>query len=242
MPILPLDHPEPFAATLGVMLYPGVDNGDPGRARAFAAQWLAVPLRHFHDAGHRLSYDILAELIQDAGAQLSDLKDRWRGGHETGDLFKALFCLAKNHPPLASWENAIGIYLRGSVRTKRRGSRSALLKELSRFRNVAHLWGAWSIRDFRDFAGAPERDYDGADDFQCFLVEAEILRDFGQTWRSFRKNSAPPLPSDAWSVPMDWTPPVRGPNWPNTGMIPDIALPAELIADLKPAGRPGTVR
>ena len=25
MPILPLDYPEPYAATLGVMLYPGVD-------------------------------------------------------------------------------------------------------------------------------------------------------------------------------------------------------------------------
>ena len=36
MPILPLDHPEPFAATLGVMLYPGADNDDPLKARAFA--------------------------------------------------------------------------------------------------------------------------------------------------------------------------------------------------------------
>jgi hypothetical protein len=35
MPILPLDHPEPFAATLGVMLYP--DEADTPKARAYAA-------------------------------------------------------------------------------------------------------------------------------------------------------------------------------------------------------------
>jgi hypothetical protein len=45
MPILPLDSPEPFAATLGVMLYPGTDKSDQAKARAFAARWLAEPLR-----------------------------------------------------------------------------------------------------------------------------------------------------------------------------------------------------
>lgn len=35
MPILPLDHPEQFAATLGVMLYPATDETDPPKARAF---------------------------------------------------------------------------------------------------------------------------------------------------------------------------------------------------------------
>ena len=47
MPILPLDHPEPFAATLGVMLYPEIDEVDPPKARAFAAQWLASPSDSF---------------------------------------------------------------------------------------------------------------------------------------------------------------------------------------------------
>jgi hypothetical protein len=36
MPVLPLDHPEPFAAVLGVMLYPGTDEDDRRKARAFA--------------------------------------------------------------------------------------------------------------------------------------------------------------------------------------------------------------
>jgi len=51
MPILPLDHPDPLAATLGVMLYSGQDEDSQRGARAFAAQFLAEPLRLFHEAG-----------------------------------------------------------------------------------------------------------------------------------------------------------------------------------------------
>jgi hypothetical protein len=40
MPILPLDYPEPFAATGGVMLYP-MDDADAPSARAFAAHLMA---------------------------------------------------------------------------------------------------------------------------------------------------------------------------------------------------------
>jgi hypothetical protein len=67
MPILPLDAPEPFAAMLGVMLYPGTDESDQAKARAFAAQWLAEPLRRFDEAGHRLSYQTVSSIAQDSG-------------------------------------------------------------------------------------------------------------------------------------------------------------------------------
>ena len=52
--ILPLDHPEPFAATLGVMLYPGTNDADKRKAKAFAAQYLAEPIRRLHEAGGTL--------------------------------------------------------------------------------------------------------------------------------------------------------------------------------------------
>ena len=66
MPVLPLDHPEPFAATLGVMLYPGTDEDDCRKARAFAAHWIAEPFRSFHEAGYQLSYDDLARIMMDS--------------------------------------------------------------------------------------------------------------------------------------------------------------------------------
>ena len=59
MPILPLDHPEPLAATLGVMHYPGTNDDDPRKARAFAAQFLAEPIRRAYAEGHSLSYETL---------------------------------------------------------------------------------------------------------------------------------------------------------------------------------------
>ena len=78
MPILPLDHPEPFAATLGVMLYPAMDKADPAKARAFAAQWLGEPLRRLREAGHLLTYDALERIAIDAGQPLIDLDEAMR--------------------------------------------------------------------------------------------------------------------------------------------------------------------
>jgi hypothetical protein len=232
MPILPFDHPEPFAATLGVMLYPGTDEDDRRKARTFAAKWLAEPFRRFREVGGRLSNDELERLVMDGGVLLSDLDDRWWGGLATGELFKALFILAKNRPALASWENAIMIYKVSAMRTGSKGSRTDLWRERSRFRSVAHLWGAWSIREGK-FESRPEAEYDGWVDFQCFLAEAEILRDFGQRWRPSRAKSEPPLPPDVWCVSSDWKPPPRRVGW-----LPDLRLPDDLMAKLKPAGRP----
>jgi hypothetical protein len=238
MPILPLDHPEPFAATLGVMLYPAMDKADPPKARAFAAQWLGEPLRRLREAGHLLTYDALERIAIDAGQPLIDLNERWQGGLATGDLFKTLYTLAKNDPALASWENAVKIYEVSARRVGSKGSRTTLLRERDIFLSVAHLWGAWSIREGR-FAH-PEVGYDGYADFQSFLTEAEILRDFGQNWRPTRSKSKTPLPPDVWRVPEGWKPPTRSPGWPQTAAIPDIALPDALLALLKPAGRPRT--
>ena len=128
MPILPLDHPEPFAASLGVMLYPGTNEEDQRNARAFAGRWLAEPFRRFHEAGHKISYDALASILMDSGAQLRDLNECWWGGMATGDLFKALFILAKDAPPLASWENAIKVYVVSAQRAGLRGSRTDLTR------------------------------------------------------------------------------------------------------------------
>jgi hypothetical protein len=213
MPILPLDHPEPFAATLGVMLYPATDEADPPKARAFAAQFLAEPIRRFHEAGHILTHDALLRIAMDAGQRLTDLEERWWGGSATGELFKTLFALANTQAAFASWNNVIKIAELIATRSKASGARTALWHERRRFLPVAHLWGAWCIRG-RQFVQRPQVGYDGCADFQSFLAEAEILRRWGQTWRTPRANSEPPLPPDVWQVPEDWEPPTRQPGWP----------------------------
>lgn len=237
MPILPLDYPEPFAATLGVMLYPGTEGTDPLKARAFAAQYLAKPLRRFHEAGHTIPYDSLAHILEGSGDRLTDLEKRWWGGTATGEILKAFFTLATTNEALASWNNAVKIAELVARRAKAHGTRSPLWKERTRFLSVAHLWGAWCIREGK-FETHLEVGYDGYDDFQSFLTEAEVLRHWGQTWRLDRAKSEPPLPPDVWRVPENWNPTNRQPGWPDTGKIPYLTLPADLLAGLKPAGRP----
>ena len=230
MRILPLDHPEPFAATLGVMLYPNFDEEDRRKARSFAVNWLAEPVRRLREIGIRLSQDTLERLVMDAGAQLPDVAERWEEGLSIGELFTALYILAKHKPKLASWESAIKIYELSAKRAGLTGTRTDLHERRRRFLSVTHLWAAWCIRG-NSLNDHPELEYDQWTDFQYFLAETEILRDFGQTWRPSRAKAEPPLPSEVWRVPLDWKPPPRRPGWPNTGMIPNLALPDDLMED-----------
>jgi hypothetical protein len=82
MPILPLDHPEPFSATLGVMLYPATDEADTLKARGFAAQVLAKALRRFKEEGGDPPFEILGPIYLDAGEWLDDLEERAGGAAE----------------------------------------------------------------------------------------------------------------------------------------------------------------
>jgi hypothetical protein len=235
MPILPLDDPEPFAATLGVMLYPATDQDDPPRARAFASQWLADPLRRFHEGGHRLSYEVMLRIATDGGCPLPDLDDRYKGGFATGEWFAILFLLAAQDRALASWSNAFRVVelLRKPGVTWER--RTRLWEAKARFISVAHLWGALALRGYQ-FIDA-EVGYHGYNDFCYFLAEAEILRDFGQQWQPERAKSEPPLPSEVWRVPDNWQLPVRQADSPEP-QIRIRQLPQEVFAKLRPAGRP----
>jgi hypothetical protein len=192
------------------MLYPATVEADSCKARAFAAQFLAEPIRRLYDSGHTLTHDALLRIAMDAGQRLTDLEERWWGGSLAGELFKVFFTLGTTNPALASWNNAIKIAELVATREKTKGSRTAQFDARSRFLSVAHLWGAWSIRK-RQFLSDPEVGYDGWADFQSFLAEAEILRRWGRTWRPARAKSEPPLPPDAWQVPEDWEPGAREP-------------------------------
>jgi hypothetical protein len=104
---LPLNHLEPFAATLGVMLYPGVETAEQRRARVFATHYLGNPPRQIYEVGGRLPYEDLVRIATDASARLDDLDKRWWGGTATGHTFKAFFVLWNTEPPPASWNSVI---------------------------------------------------------------------------------------------------------------------------------------
>jgi hypothetical protein len=241
MPNLPLDHPEPFAATVGVMLYPGEDEDSRRRALAFTAQSLAEPLRQFHEAGHSLAYQDLARIASDSGVRLDDIEKRWWEGSVTGEIFKTLLALARSDETLASWGHATELVELIAARHRVSGSRSSLYRARSRYRSVAHLWGAWSIREQR-FQSHDRVGCDGWHDFQFFLAEAETLRRWGQSWRPLETQSEPLLPTAVWCVPEGWEPPESQPGWPPTGVIPRPTIPDDLLARLRRPGRPRNAR
>ena len=237
MPTLPLDHPEPFAATLGVMLYPGEDDASQSRARAFASQYLAEPLRRFHADGGALPYDALAQITCNSGVPLDDLKDRWWDGITTGETFKFYFCLANSEPGLASWGNATKLLELAATKAKVSGSRTSFYEARSRCISVAHLWAAYCIRG-RRFRADPSVGYEFWYDFEFFLAEAEYLSQWGRSWQAPRGTSEPPLSEDVWRLPEGWAPPEPQPGWPRAGGIPHIGIPDEDLVHLRPAGRP----
>ena len=236
MPILPLSHPEPFAAVLGVMLHPR--EKDQAKAEAFAFQYLGVPLEEFHRRGGELPRSDLKR-IAESGRLLTDLdsEKRWYQATAAGQILKTYFGLCNTDPGLATLENAIKIAERVAGQHGKSGSRSSLQDCWSQYRSVAHLWGAWVLRD-RRFMEKPEAGYDYATDFQAFLQESEDLRYWGETWTHSRAKAEPPLQGDNWRVPEDWRAPQRQEGWPDTGKIAMYQIPDEYMSELKPAGRP----
>jgi len=240
MTILPLDHPEPFAATLGLMLYPGEDNASQSRARAFASQYLAEPLRRFLADGGVLSYEALVQITCNSGVPLDDLKDRWWDGLTTGETLKLYFCLTNSAPDLASWGNATKLLELGAARQKVPGSRTSFYAARRRCSSVAHLWAAYCIRD-RRFRAEPSVGYEFCHDFEFFLAEAEYLSQWGRSWQAPTGASGPPLSDDVWRLPDGWAPPERQPGWPRAGGIPHIGILDEDLVHLRSAGRPRKV-
>lgn len=116
-------------------------------------------------------------------------------------------------------------------------SESTFYAVRKQFGSVAHLWAAWMIRhgEFRTHFGVRGA---GHDEFQSFLAESEVLRHWGQTWRHERDGAEPPLPAEVWRVPDDWQPPAHQTGWAQTGEIPHLEWPRELVSQLRKAGRP----
>ena len=96
MPVLPLSHPEPFAAVLGVMLHPLEE--DKAKAEAFASQYLAAPLKEFHRRGGKLPYSDLKRIAEGAGQPLTDLKKRWYQATAAGQILKTISVCAIRTP------------------------------------------------------------------------------------------------------------------------------------------------
>lgn len=235
MPPLPLDQPDPFAATLGVMLYPGLDTKSRAKAAAFTSQFLARPLRDFLDAGGSLDHEHLVALATSSGERLDDLDKRWWGGLTAGEVVRIKFILTQHHPQFASWENAVRVVEQSAAKQKKVGSRATIQAARKEFRLVSHLWAAWCTRD-GDLCSAKTAQ-EGFVAFNALLAKSEVFREWGLGWRPDRKKerpSPPLLPEDSWRVPDDWLAAEGAKGYDRFRRLPDWRLFDEQLAELKP--------
>lgn len=235
MPYLPFDHPEPFAATLGVMLYPGADERE--KAEGFAAHYLAGPLKEAMAKDVLVDPQVFLQIATSGGVVLDDLHKCWQDGRAMGEVFKIVIALCGTDPNLTSWNNAYILVGEHAGRHQTRAGLTRLKDIKTRFVSVAHLWAAWQIRGGK-FIEQPETGYDFYADFQSFIEEAEALRQWGRNWTPARDKADPLLPDDMWQAPKDWQPIARHSGWPDTGRVHRLTLSEEQTVGLRRAGRP----
>jgi hypothetical protein len=236
MPILPFDYPEPYALTLGIMLYPGADEVEQCQAKGFASHYVREYLPLIYRVGLSLSNEELNRVLDDA-TDLFDLRERWLKGTMTGEMFRVFLALAHTEPVLATWANVMRLIKVRAAKHPTGTSETNMYAVRKQFGSVAHLWAAWMIRhgEFQTDLGLRGS---GDDEFQSFLAESEVLRDWGQTWRHKRGKAEPPLPLEIWRVPNDWQPPAEQTGWAQTGEIPHLEWPQEHVSQLRKSGRP----
>jgi hypothetical protein len=238
VPILPLDHIEPFAATLGIMHYPGTDDADRRHAAAFTSKFLASVMADDRRAAGLIARPDLVELCTAARFELADLDLRKRGAQAAGEVFKVYYALSVSDPARASWSTAQRIVTIDAAKNRQRAGDTYLKAERGRFGPVLHLWGALAIRDY-SFKTDPSVSYDGVADFHSFLAESEALLEFGKTWNPKGAKSARPLADiDMWRPPASWAPPARQKDWPETGKLPVLGLSDEFIRSVTARIRP----
>lgn len=233
MPTLPLDHEDPFAATMGVMLFP--DN--PERAESWCRGYIAEAVRdHVRRGKGTLGIDAQKYLLEPR-TDLSGVRDRWIRGEAAGYVLQTLYAIWGYDPRLASYNHAEMIVSREAAQQEYRAGRSSLKSWRPEFISVVHLWAAWVMRG-RQFFLNDSVGYDGYADFCYFVQEAEQLREWGQNTLPRRSKAEPFLPADMWHAPAGWRPPERQPGWPPTGAIPDICISPEQAALINLPGRP----
>ncbi|MEQ1779822.1 MAG: hypothetical protein ABMA14_00560 [Hyphomonadaceae bacterium] len=237
MPTLPLDHPDPLAATLATMLYPGTEDRT---QRQVLVDRLAPLLCDHCQPPQPIAIDqLMGRAVAVVGAELPDLEDRIFGATAVGQVAKVFLVLSWNDGKTASWANAYAIANKSAgPRAKRQISPSYFKMQRARFETVTHLWVALCLRDLQ-FKPEILVGYDLAADFDSFLAEAEWVRRWGSWWRRPATDAAPPFKGiEMWEPPFYWRPLFRRRGWPRTGGMADLALAPELVSGLKARGRP----
>lgn len=237
MPVLPLDHPEPFAAILGIMLYPGQGQEQRRNADTFTRYYLAEPLAEYERKGHRLSPEQKPVVRPTPSQPPKDWVTVWRRGQAAGEVCRLYMSLAAQHHPVASINSARKIYERETREHPKAIRKNNLRIACRDFRPVMHLWAA--LPDLLERScGAALSNRNFLLQFDRFLLDAHAILKSGQNWRQKRNKAEPLFGAGCWTFPKNWQPRARTIGWPGAVMVPARGLNSGQISDLKPSARP----
>ena len=237
MPFLDLNGPLPIAAIDAAMGFPSDAKGGAEKREAF----YGFQLRRY--AQYRLSQGDrdLPELLQialDRPVEPPKTRRQRRAGQISGEIFKIYKGLINTNPNMASWYNAIAAIQPILRDAGLPYSDSYLWEVIREFRPAMHLWTARNLRE-RRFVQGGDDPFSIHEDLDCLILEAEILRSWGENWRGMYDKSEPPLAGENWRPPLDWTPRQRHGDWPkDAGRVPHYSLTTEMIGSVRPKGRP----
>lgn len=237
MPTLPLNHADPFAATLATMHYPAAAEQS---QRQTLIDCLMPAIAVHRQSSRAIDYDhLMGRATSIAGGDLPDLNERVFEVTAVGQVVKTLFVLSWNHGRAASWANAYATASRHAGPIVKRLASTAYLKvQCGRFKSVAHLCAALCMRDSK-FEPKPLVGYGLVEDFHSFLAEAEWVRGWGLHWNRPMPAASPPFAGvDMWQPPVFWYPLPRKTDWPRSGGVADLVLDPTLTGRLKVPGPP----
>ncbi len=183
---LPLDHEEPFAATMGVMLYPD----QPEKAETYAKWHLSQAIQKAIANGHEFAYETMRTYAYAKPFCEHEVRLRRRMGLAVGTLLKTAFAISGTDERRVSWRNAQKIVANETGNSKSKAGMKSLEAWRLRFMPVAHLWGAFELRG-RIIVPPGITDFDGNLEFLYFLAEAECLRAWGQSFVAPRAKAVP---------------------------------------------------
>lgn len=180
VPTLPLNYPDPLAATLAIMHYP--NEGEEAQRKTLT-DCLAQIIPVHRQSYQAVFYDqLMGHATSIVGGDLADLGERVFEVTAVGQVVKTLFVLGWNQGRAASWANAYATASRhaGPI-VKRRASSANLKLQCGRFKSVAHLCAALCLRDLK-FVPEPLVGYGLGEDFHSFMAESEWIRCWGLNW------------------------------------------------------------
>lgn len=166
-----------------------------------------------------VTHDLVVRALEAEPHPLSDRGNPapWLAGQSAGEQLLLLLALSRHAPDHASRNKVLFLLEWQKHFHSLPGSKAEMDRAWQSHRSVAHLWAPFIARD--GFYKIDEFGYTSAHDGVAFLMEAELMRQFGESFKPPGRDQPILDPAQTWRVPDTWRPMKWHPDWPPRGNI-----------------------